>query len=212
MYRLWSADSRGWSTVEADRQLRLNPAAVADLQTILAFRLAHTHARPVARLANLSGPLGIHAEYTRDEILVGLGHWSLDNRPDFREGVLHLAGSKVDAFFVTLQKTEKEYSPTTMYEDYAISPLLFHWQSQSLTSAQSPTGQRYIHHRDRGYTPLLFVRETKRLPCGLAAPYSYLGPCEYVSHEGSKPMSVTWKLAHPIPARLLRTVERQSVG
>jgi hypothetical protein len=190
----------------------VNPAAVADLRSILEFRLAHTQVRPVARLANLSGPLGIHAEYTRDEILVGLGHWSLNDRPDFREGVLHLAASKVDAFFVTLQKTEREYSPTTMYEDYAISPHLFHWQSQSLTSAESPTGQRYIHHRDRSYTPLLFVRETKKLPSGLATPYSYLGPCEYVSHEGSKPMSVIWKLAHPIPARLLRTVERQSVG
>jgi superfamily II DNA or RNA helicase len=209
---LWSADSRGWSIAEADRRLRLNPAAVADLKAILEFRLAHTHARPMATLERLSGPLAVHAEYTRDEILVGLGHWSLAERPDFREGVKHLAESKVDAFFVTLQKTENEYSPTTMYEDYAISHDLFHWQSQSTTSAESATAERYINHRQRGYTPLLFVRDSKQLPSGIAAPYSFLGPCEYVSHAGSRPISVIWRMRYPIPARLLRTVEKQSVG
>ncbi len=90
----------------------------------------------------MAGPLTIHAAYTRDEILLGWGHWSLERRPDQREGVLHIPGAKIDAFFVTLQKTEEEYSPTTMYEDYLIAHDQFHWQSQSNTSVQSPTGQR----------------------------------------------------------------------
>ena len=47
---------------------------------------------------------------------------------------------------------------------------LFHWESQSTTSANSPTGQRHIRHREQGYTPLLFVREWKTRPGGLAAP------------------------------------------
>jgi hypothetical protein len=37
-----------------------------------------------------------------------------------------------------------------MYRDFALSPTLFHWESQSTTSSTSPTGQRYIHHRQRG--------------------------------------------------------------
>ncbi len=90
----------------------------------------------------MAGPLTIHAAYTRDEILLGWGHWSLERRPDQREGVLHIPGAKIDAFFVTLQKTEEEYSFTTMYEDYLIAHDQFHWQSQSNTSVQSPTGQR----------------------------------------------------------------------
>ena len=92
---------------------------------------------------------------------MGLGHWSLERRPAQREGVLHIPGLKVDALFVTLQKTEEDYSPTTMYEDYLISHDRFHWQSQSNTAVESPTGQRYINHQQIGYTPLLFVRETK---------------------------------------------------
>jgi hypothetical protein len=156
--------------------------------------------------------LTIHAQYTQAEILVGLGHWSLSRRPDQREGVLHIAASKVDAFFVTLQKTEEDYSPTTMYEDYLVSHDWFHWQSQSSTSADSPTGQRYVRHRELGYTPLLFVRETRKLPSGLSAPYAFLGPCEYMSHEGSRPMSIIWKLKHAVPARLYRQMARQAAG
>lgn len=27
-----------------------------------------------------------------------------------------------------------------------------------------------------------------------------LGPAEFVSHRGSRPMGVEWRLAHPLPA------------
>lgn len=55
--------------------------------------------------------------------------------------------------------------------DYSISESLFHWQSQSTTSEESPTGRRYIHHRERGSRVLLFVREhkTDRLTGGAEA-------------------------------------------
>jgi len=209
---LWGDESRGWSLPDAYKRLQQNPAALADIRAVLEYRLQHAPTHHAGRLPELAGPLTIHAAYTRDEILVGLGHWSLERRPDHREGVLHLPAAKVDAFFVTLQKSEDEYSPTTMYEDYLISNELFHWQSQSSTSVESPTGQRYIHHRAKGYTPLLFVRETKRLPSGLSAPYYFLGPCDYVSHSGSRPISIVWKLNHPVPARLFRAMARENAG
>jgi len=154
-------------------------------------------------------PLELHGEYTRDEILAALGVWTLTNQRELREGVMFVENLPADVFFITLNKTEHEYSPTTMYEDYAISDELFHWQSQSTTSAASPTGQRYINHRQRGSTVLLFVREDKRRN-GLAAPYCFLGPADYVSHEGSRPMSIVWRLRYRLPARLLRKTARLS--
>ena len=209
---LWGDECQGWSIDTADARLRANPSALADLRTLLEYQLVHAPAHHAGRVEELAGPLTIHAQYTRDEILVGLGHWSLERRPSQREGVLHLSTSKVDAFFVTLQKTEDDYSPTTMYEDYLISHDLFHWQSQSNTSTESPTGQRYILHRERGYTPMLFVREARTLPSGLISPYVFLGPCNYVSHTGSRPISIVWKLRHAVPARIYRTMARQAVG
>ncbi|TWT80453.1 type I restriction enzyme EcoKI subunit R [Planctomycetes bacterium CA13] len=205
---LWGTQHAGMSLSEADKRLRENSVVVDDLQCVLEYRLKHS---PLIANRNATAfePLAIHATYTRDEILVALGHWNFNDRPSQREGVLHLKDRQHDVFFVTLQKTEDEYSPTTMYEDYLISHNQFHWQSQSNTSEQSPTGQRYIRHGEKGYTPLLFVRETKNLPSGISAPYHFLGPCRYLSHTGSRPISIIWELEFPVPTRLLRTMARQ---
>ena len=45
-------------------------------------------------------------------------------------------------FYVTRNKADKDYSPTTMHKDYSINKSLFHWQSQSTTAEASATGQR----------------------------------------------------------------------
>ena len=102
---------------------------------------------------------------------------------------------------------------TTMYHDYSINENLFHWQSQSTTAADSPTGQRYIHHRERGSKVLLFVREFKADQItGGAAAYTFLGAANYVKHDGSKPMNITWRLDRPIPAKFLKKTNKLVVG
>ena len=85
-----------------------------------------------------------------------------------------------------------------MYRDYAISPTLFHWETQSRTSVGSPTGQRYINHARQGSNILLFAREHKVYELG-TAPYLFLGTAQYVSHTGDRPIAITWKLHRPMP-------------
>lgn len=104
----------------------------------------------------------------------------------------------MDAFFVTLNKSEADYSPSTMYRDYPISPTQFHWESQSTTSVASPTGQRYLND---GSSVLLFVRRERSNDFG-TAPYVYLEPATYVSHTGDRPIAITWRLRHPLPGDL----------
>lgn len=108
-------------------------------------------------------------------------------------------------------KAEKDYSPTTMYEDYSINEVLFHWQSQSTTSQSSTTGQRYMNHRSMGVRELLFVREFKSVKLG-ATPYTFLGLADFLSVTGSKPMNITWRLHEPIPAKYLRKTNKLVVG
>ncbi|MGF1667410.1 MAG: DUF3427 domain-containing protein, partial [Acidimicrobiia bacterium] len=144
-------------------------------------------------------PLRVHARYTRNEVLAALGRGSAVKPPTHREGVLFDREANADLFFVTLEKNERDFSPSTRYQDYAISPELFHWESQSTTSENSPTGQRYINHRRTGSHVLLFVRETLSNATG-ATPFLFLGPAHYVQHRGERPMAITWKLEHPIPA------------
>lgn len=164
------------------------------LLAVLADRVDHLQS-PVAA----DVPLQIHARYTRLEILAGLGAGRRDlaGTPTWREGVKWLPESRTDVFVVTLDKSEGGFSPTTRYRDYAISPELFHWESQSTTSSDSPTGRRYQRHRSEGSQVLLFVRLKDTDPA-----FWFLGPCDYVQHQGSRPMAVTWRLHHRLPGDL----------
>jgi superfamily II DNA or RNA helicase/HKD family nuclease len=145
-------------------------------------------------------PLQVHAHYRLAEALAAFG---MSNPSSMRQGVIYFEGEQADAFFVTLRKTERHYSPTTMYQDYAISPRLFHWESQSTTTGRSATGQRYANHMRQATTVHLFVRESKQ-PDGLLGrpPYLYAGPMRYVSHEGERPMRIVWRLEHDLPPEL----------
>ena len=154
-------------------------------------------------------PLDLHCTYTRDQLLVAMDFMK---PATVREGVKWLPEKEIDVFFVTLNKSDKDYSPTTMYNDYSINDILFHWQSQSTTGENSSTGQRYIHHKEKGSKILLFVREFKNDSYGNTAPYTYLGTANYVKHNGSKPMNVTWKLDKPIPAKYLKKTNKLVVG
>ncbi len=83
-------------------------------------------------------PLDLHCTYTRDKILVAMNYMKPST---IREGVKYLPEKKIDLFFITLNKSDKDYSPTTLYNDYSINETLFHWQSQSTTSEASTTGK-----------------------------------------------------------------------
>lgn len=160
-------------------------------------RIAHV---PLRLTGMDSVPLWVHCRYTRDELLAAVGRGRLGRTPaNDREGVRFADEEQADVFTFTLSKSERDYSPTTMYRDYAISPELIHWESQSTTGADSKTGQRYINHVARGSGVLLFCRETNDGEFG-AQPYFFLGPARYVTHTGSRPMAISWKLEYRMPA------------
>jgi hypothetical protein len=208
---LWGRGRLPRSTAESLQRLHTNPTLRDELVELLSYRLGQVGEVPPALELPFACPLTLHAPYTRDEILAALGHWTRAEQEEMREGVLHLPAIRADVFLFTLNKTVQHFSPTTMYQDYAINEHLFHWQSQSTTSPESRTGQRYIGHEKSGDTVLLFGREDRKAG-GLSAPFSFLGPARYVSHTGSRPMSITWRLQQPLPARLLRRMARLAVG
>ncbi len=157
-------------------------------------------------------PLELHARYSRDEILCAVGYWTFERAPAQREGVLNLPALNAELLFVTLQKSAKDYSPSTLYHDYAISETLFHWESQNATGEETPKGRSYIEHAQRGKTILLFVREQNQTDAGLTVPYVCLGPVRYVRHQGSRPMQITWELATTMPGFLWHDAGKMAVG
>lgn len=195
-YSLWGKPMG--SLEESIKLLREHPAIVDELRQLL--ELANESASHLTPPVNRDEiPLHVHSRYTRDEVLVALGQSTVEKASALREGVRWDERHKVDSFFVTLNKSERHYSPTTMYRDYAISPTLFHWESQSTTSSESKTGKRYVNHDREGSSVFLFVRATRTSSTGVPAPYLFLGPAHYVSHTGSRPMAIIWRLEHPMP-------------
>lgn len=147
-------------------------------------------------------PLGVHCYYSTAQVLAALEYFNEERSPAFREGVKYFKDKNLDIFFITLNKSEKDFSPSTLYEDYAINERLFHWQTQSTVSEESNTANRYINHKKLGHKIALFVREYKK-ENGYTSPFVFLGTCKYVNHSGNKPMSFIWRLKEEMPPMLV---------
>jgi len=159
-----------------------------------------------------SSPLKMHVRYPKEHILVAFGDSDFDKKSSSREGVLNLAGANTELLFVTLNKCEKQFSATTMYHDYAVSPTLFHWQTQNNTRPDSGRGLGYINQRGSNKTFLLFVREQAKDENGRTMGFVNFGPVDFVKYEGSLPMNITWQLKHPMPAYLWSETAKLAIG
>ena len=208
---IWLKDAEKWDSEEVLQNLHSlsdSPVMLAELMELLQYKYDHIDFIDESVDLGFACPLDLHCTYTRDQILVAMDHMTPSN---VREGAKWLPGKKIDVLFVTLNKSDRDYSPTTMYNDYSINENLFHWQSQSTTSDTSPVGQRYINHQKLGSKVVLFVREFKADIAG-TAPYTFLGTAHYVRHNSSRPINIIWKLDRPIPAKYLKKTNKLVVG
>jgi superfamily II DNA or RNA helicase/HKD family nuclease len=205
---LWKKKKPDNGTLEDVQKYILgHPGIAYDLLELIEWLTHHT--TPITeKTFSATGQLNLHASYTREQIVLSAGKGTFEKLYPSREGVLHVAEKKADLFFADINKQEADFSPTTMYEDYAVTDRLFHWQSQSGTGEESATGKRYINHLREGYTPYLFIRSYKKTENSLTAPYFFAGPLRYRKHQGSKPMSIIWELENPLPAKVLSWARR----
>jgi hypothetical protein len=204
-FTLWPDHGGYRSYQEGVDRLRRHPAVCAEISELV--HLGLDRARHVPRPLGeglFPVPLFSHAHYRREEVLAALGWASMTRKArGHASGVAWVEESRTDALLVNLRKTERDFSPNTMYRDYAISPELFHWESQNSTAVASAAGQRYLNHRDHGTHVALFVREAPSDDLG-AAPFLCLGLCDYVDHRGERPIAITWRLHRPMPGDTFR--------
>ncbi|MDY6268813.1 MAG: DUF3427 domain-containing protein [Selenomonadaceae bacterium] len=181
-----------------------NPTLMHELQEIITYAQNHLRTLALPNRLPFVTPLHVHCHYTRNQICAALDML----RPNaLRQGVYCVKEKACDFFLITLIKSEKDYSPSTMYRDYSMNEHLFHWESQSTTSDTSPTARRYFEHEKNGHSILLFVREYDTDQQG-TAPYLFLGTAKHVSHSGSRPISIVWHLDDPIPAEFLMATNK----
>jgi len=186
-----------------------NPDIVRELLEIIQYNRKRIKAIEI-EYEDREIPLDIYASYSIQQIMVAFGKTKEDYMYPMREGVLYIEEENTDLFFITINKNEEDYLPSTMYNDYAISSELFNWESQSTTGTDTPTGQRYIG-RDMEHKVLLFVRESKT-EYNHALPYIFLGNASYVSHKGNNPIEIVWRMDHPIPEKIIRESDLRVVN
>ncbi|MFC5675599.1 DUF3427 domain-containing protein [Streptomyces incanus] len=202
-FNLWDDASGFTSFEEGLASLRPQQAFRDELRQVVSYAIQEADHFPIPLSGRLSQvPLKIHSAYNRSEILAALGVARFGGQMPrtFAQGVQWVDELQTDALLITLEKNEKDFSPTIRYKDYALNASLFHWESQNSTAADSPTGLRYRHHVHRGSHVLLFMRRYKNTDIGKSQPWMLLGPATYERHTGSKPMAITWRLQHDLPA------------
>lgn len=159
-----------------------------------------------------SQPLKLHSRYTREQILTAFGFHKFEAKSNKIEGVAFSSEKNTELLFITLNKSEKDFSPTTLYEDYAISENIFHWQSQNSVSPEKGKGLTYINHIQEKKRILLFVREKNNDEYGNTMASVFLGEGKLIEHYGSKPMSIKWELYEAMPPYLWKDSAKMAVG
>lgn len=212
-YDFWETDKAPTNLTDSIRIIGQNKDYVAEMKEYLELRISLIDFEEYpCENVGYALPLELHARYTRDQILVALRLSSLMQKSSNREGVALNKELNTEALFINLQKSEKDFSPTTMYEDYAINETLFHWQSQNSVSESSPKGQSYIRQAENDKKILLFVRESNTDEFALTSGYVFVGLGDFLKYESSNPMSITWELQKPIPEFLWNASAKMAIG
>nr|WP_235189592.1 DUF3427 domain-containing protein [Williamsia sp. D3] len=181
------------------RHLQANPAICDEIGQILDVTTDQIKHVPKPMDAN-DLPLFTHVHYRREEVLAAIG-WASLTRKAYGQatGVVWTDDGSTGALFVNLHKDEGQFSPTTMYRDFPISRDTFHWESPNNTTVDSKLGRRLLGTSGENAKVLLFVRDRPNGDIG-AEPFIFVGRVDLVSHQGERPISITWNLHRPMPA------------
>ena len=157
-------------------------------------------------------PLKVHSRYTREQIFVAFGMSTFEDKSSNREGVAFIEELNTELLLITLNKSEEDYSPTTLYNDFAINEYIFHWQSQNSARPEIGRGKSYVEQQNIGKQILLFAREQNEDEYGNTMGYVFLGDARFVSNEGAKPMNIKWELSEPMPAYIWKDSAKMAMG
>ena len=144
--------------------------------------------------------------YTREEVFAIFGRQTANKKMQGSvAGVFNIEELNTELFFVTLNKSDKDFSATTMYDDYVVSENQFHWKSQN-TDTHQGRGKRFVEQAINKKKFILFVREAKHDGFGNTCPFYCFGLVDYISSRDDKPMSIDWRMHQPIMPQFISAV------
>jgi hypothetical protein len=211
-YDVWQKHGLFESLEESIRTIGKNKILVKEIIEVLEILIDKVDFKEIDIELPYKQPLMVHARYTRDQILTAFRKSNFDRIYTSMEGVVENVELNTELLFINLIKSEENFSPTTMYDDYAISETLFHWQSQNSSRPDKGKGLSYIKHQDNDKKILLFIREKALDENKNTMGYVFIGEGNFKENEGSKPMNIKWELNEPIPNYLWKESAKMSVG
>lgn len=211
-YDVWQNHGLFQSLEESIRSIGKNKILVNEIIEVLEILINRVDFKEIEIQLPYKQPLKVHARYTRDQILAAFGLSTFERKSPSREGVAENTDLNTELLFINLIKSEENFSPTTMYDDYAISETLFHWQSQNSSRPDIGKGLSYIQHQKNKKRILLFVREKANDEKGNTMGYVFIGEGNFLENEGEKPMNIKWELSEPMPNYLWKESAKMSVG
>jgi superfamily II DNA or RNA helicase len=211
-YDVWQKAEGFDSLKESIQEIGKNKILVEEIIEVLEILIDKIDFKELNITLPYKQPLKMHARYTRDQILAAFGLSSFYRKSPSREGVAENQDLNTELLFINLIKSEEKFSPTTMYDDYAVNEILFHWQSQNSARPEKGKGLSYVQQRQNNKIILLFVREKATDEIGNTMGYVFIGEGTIKDHYGSKPMSINWELKEPIPHYLYKDSAKLSLG
>jgi superfamily II DNA or RNA helicase len=194
------------SAAEALSRLGQYPLFMQEMEELVDYVLDNLEVKTFAIGQHLPELLEQYGCYTREEVFMLFGRQTETRKMQGSvSGAFKFPEYNVEALFVTLNKSDKDFSPSTQYEDYVMGEKSFHWQSQN-TDTHEGSGRRFVEQRCNGKRFLLFVREDKRDGFGNTCPFYCFGLVNYVRSTGNRPMSIEWELEQPILPQFIKAV------
>ena len=211
-YDVWQKEGGFDSLEESIKTIGLNKILIEEIKEVLELLIENIDFKELPIQLPYEQPLKLHSRYTRDQILSAFKFSSFAKKSSNREGTALNKDLNTELLFINLIKSEENFSPTTMYDDYAVNELLFHWQTQNAARPDKGKGLSYIKHQEENKRILLFVREKAKDEFGNTKGYVFIGEGNIKDHYGSKPMSINWELNEPMPNYLWKDAAKLSVG
>lgn len=186
--------------------LKTYPLFVSELQELTDYLLANLEMKTFSIGEGLPLALEQYGCYTREEVFAIFGRQTADKKMQGSvAGVFNIEELNTELFFVTLNKSDKDFSASTMYDDYVVSENQFHWKSQN-TDTHKGRGKRFVEQAKNKKKFLLFVRDYKHDGFGNTCPFYCFGLVDYISSRDDKPMSIDWRMRQPILPQFINAV------
>ena len=194
------------SIEEALKSLEHYPVFVSEILELAEYILSNLDKKTYSVGEGMPVALEQYGCYTREEVFAIFGRQTAEKKMQGSvAGVFNIEELNTELFFVTLNKSDKDFSAETMYNDYVVSEYEFHWESQN-TDSHTGKGKRFVRQKENGKKFLLFVRENKKDGFGNTCPFICFGLVDYISSKGDKPMKINWQMHQPILPRFLNAV------